>query len=608
MCNVLINRCLAVVPLFLSLALLSIDAQALNIYSGEYYFDNSKLRFETVRLVVGNVNRDFTAVYNMEPVDGTQWWKVVIDSDVKDLTYFTFVETDMEEGVFEVKISVFLDILSNLNPNLRRTGLKSQTNIVDDPKAQHWVYCPYNNAAMSDGYWRPDYSYDATVSGSLPVVWLNTQDSVTISSKDHYINGTLWIEDDENPLGSSEQPLTIEVKGRGNWTWRNSFKKPYKVKFASQQSPLGLDRSRHFILMAHCEDISGYLRNTTGYEMSRLMGMPYSPSETPVELVLNGEYMGLYFLSEKIRVESGRVDIVEQSDMETIPDNVTGGWLLELSDDGNKVIQQHQGNDPANPEFCFVTQSPEVLSNEQRNYIRNLIARVDSCIFVPDKNDRGWEQLVDIVTLARFYIIHEVMENVEAFSGSLFMYKDLGWDEKLMFGPVWDFDNSYFQDNTTGDHFIFDYPSQFPFLWIKELLKFPRFQQQVRAEWAKFNRDQVLQGVVDHAWQWRELLPVAEAQDAMRWPMYASTHGPEKPVQYLEVLARKVQWLNQQWGNATTTGDVNGDGVVTASDVIDLLDYLLNSRDIPGYNYDISGDGVVTTHDLVVLYQCLLGL
>ena len=608
MCKVLINRCLAVVPLFISLALLSIDAQALNIYSGEYYFDNSKLRFETVRLVVGNVNRDFTAVYNMEPVDGTQWWKVVIDSDVKDLNYFTFVETDMEEGVFEVKISVFLDILSNLNPNLRRTGLKSQTNIVDDPKAQHWVYCPYNNAAMSDGYWRPDYSYDATVSGSLPVVWLNTQDSVTISSKDHYINGTLWIEDDKNPLGSSEQPLTIEVKGRGNWTWRNSFKKPYKVKFASQQSPLGLDRSRHFILMAHCEDISGYLRNTTGYEMSRLMGMPYSPSEVPVELVLNGDYVGLYFLCEKVRVESGRVDIMEQSDLEMIPDNVTGGWLLELTDDGNKVIQQHQGNDPANPEFCFVTQSPEVLSNEQRNYIRNLIARVDSCIFVPDKNDRGWEQLVDIVTLARFYIIHEVMENVEAFSGSLFMYKDLGWDEKLMFGPVWDFDNSFFQESTTGDHFIFDYPSQFPFLWIKELLKFPRFQQQVRAEWAKFNRDQVLQGVVDHAWQWRELLPVAEAQDAMRWPMYASTHGPEKPVQYIEVLARKVQWLNQQWGNATTTGDVNGDGVVTASDVIDLLDYLLNSRDIPGYNYDISGDGVVTTHDLVVLYQCLLGL
>ena len=108
MCKVLINRCLAVVPLFLSLALLSIDAQALNIYSGEYYFDNSKLRFETVRLVVGNVNRDFTAVYNMEPVDGTQWWKVVIDSDVKDLTYFTFVETDMEEGVFEVKLVCFL--------------------------------------------------------------------------------------------------------------------------------------------------------------------------------------------------------------------------------------------------------------------------------------------------------------------------------------------------------------------------------------------------------------------------------------------------------------------------------------------------------------------
>ena len=601
-----LSRFAAALLVLLMMGMCCATARAVNFTAGEYYYDNSKLKFSQVRLVIGNVSSDYTRVYDMTPVPGRQWWQVTIDSEVSNLDYFTFVESDIPAGVHSVRLHMFLDSLSKAaSGEFRRTNLKASTNIVDDPLAEHWVYYPLNDSKLSDGYWRTDYSSDAVVSGTLPVIYLNTQDSVPILNKDQYIAGSLWIDDETMPLGTGSDLLPIEVKGRGNWTWKYSLKKPYRIKFATKQSPLGLDRSRHFVLLSHNEDYSGYLRNAMGFELSRRLEMPYTPREVPVELVINGEYLGLYFLCEKIRVESGRVDIMEQADMEVIPDNVTGGWLLELTSNGNVVIDQYQNNDPANPRFAFVTQSPEVLSTVQRTYIHDLLARADSCVYVPNKDDGGWEQILDINTLARFYVIHEVMENVEAFSGSLFMYKDLGWDEKLMFGPVWDFDNSFFQESTTSDHFLFDYDTPYPFLWIKELLKFPSLQQQLRMVWREFCVNHVLDSLIDCAWQWRDLVGGAEQQDRLRWHQYASTHGPEKPAEFLDVIAKKVAWLNAQWGERA---DVNMDGDVTAADVMAIYNYLLDGDQQYRFGADLDGDGTVTAIDITIIYNYLLNL
>ena len=579
---------------------------ALDLMPGNYYFDNTKQQFTQVKMIVGCVTRPFTQVYDMEHVTDREWWHTSLDTGVFDLNYFVFVETDVAEGSYNTRLNLFLDSLKTANnDSLRRTSLCAKSEI-DWSISPRWVFYPINDRLLSNGYWRPDYSYNATTSGTLPVVFLNTKDSVTISSKTSYIDGSLWIDDASQPLGSSLEPLPIEVKGRGNWSWENSNKKPYKIKFADKQSPLGLDRSRHFVLLAHHNDFSGYLRNTIGFEMSRLLNMPYTPTQVPVELVLNGDYVGLYFLCEKIRVESGRVDIMEQADMEQIPDNATGGWLLELADDGNIVIDQYQNNDPANSRFTICTQSPEVLSTVQRNYIHDLIARADSCIYVSNKKDQGWEQILDINTLARFYVIHEVMENVEAFSGSLFMYKDLGWDEKLMFGPVWDFDNSFFQERTTSDHFIFDYDTHYPFLWIKELLKFPRFKLQVRKVWREFCDNHILDQLIDCAWQWRALIADAEQQDRLRWHAYASSHTADKPQQFLDVISTKAAWLSTKWD---IKGDVNMDGAVTATDLYNLYFYLLSSRlgNACYVDGDVNGDGNITVADLIALCEILLG-
>lgn len=583
----------------------SAGVYALDFKAGEYYFDNSKLHFNNVKMVMGG--DDSVVVRDMMPQQSVPWLCSSLSMDVTNLKGFCFINSTIDAGTYYESLDNFLERVAASSANFRQT--KVRESIGREP--QHligWVFCPLNDFEISDGYWRTQDSYNIQPSLTVPLIHINTQDGVTIADKENYIDATFWLDncgiEGYESMGSEEEPLSIEIKGRGNYTWRESYKKPYKIKFAQKQMPLGLDHSKHFILKPDFMDWSGYLRNETGFEISRQLGMPYTTRQYPVELVLNGEYQGLYFLCEKIRVENGRVDIIEQQDNETNPDNVTGGWLLELGYEDNQVIAQFQGNDPSNSWFAFMAESPEFLSQVQRDYIHDFIFQADSCLFVTDKTDTGWEQYFDINSMARFYVIHEVMENVEAFSGSLFMYKDWGEDQKLKFGPVWDFDNSGF--NTTGDHFIFQYDTFFSFLWIEEFLKFPHFQQVVRQVWREFKNNDVLSKINEHAAQWRSLIIAAEDCDKVRWRTYASIHPEEYVTDYLNLIARKVAWLDEQW--SVPVGDVNCDGHVNSVDVTVLYSYLLGDDDSSSYRYtcDVDGDGHISSVDITAIYNILL--
>lgn len=576
---------------------------ALGFKAGIYYFDNSKLKFSNVKMVLGN--NSTTYVYDMVLPGDNDRYKGRLNQDISDITGFCFIDSEKESGTYNQGLQDFLDECDTTETAFRQTKVLRSLNTWAEVTG--WVFCPLNDGPPSDGYWRPISSYNVEPSHTVPLVYINTQDSMPIISKDYYINGELWIDncgvDGFESLGSDDAPLLIEIKGRGNYTW-TCLKKPYKIKFAKKQSPLGLDNSKHFVLKPDCDDWSGYLRNETGFETSRQLGMPYTTRQYPVELILNGEYEGIYFLCEKIRVESGRVDIMEQNDNDTNPENVTGGWLIEKGGNGAWINAQYQNNDPDESFYYFSSESPELLSQEQLDYITPLLQRIDSLIFVPDKNDTAWENYLDINTLARYYVIQEVMESVESFSGSLFMYKDWGEDEKFKFGPVWDFDCSTYANGTTGDHFIFEYETEFTFLWIKELLKFPHFQQKIRMVWKEFMANDVLSKILTHAHQWRNIVKDAETRDSQRWPFLASVHPEELTTQYLDIISRKVEWLNEQW--SVPEGDVNCDGVVTAYDVTCIYNYLLNGDDFYQITCDVDGNGEITAHDITTLYNILL--
>ena len=589
---------------FALLLLLFQAATAMNFDAGVYHFDNRKVKFQSVRFVAGNDSKHTTIVYDMLAETGKEWWQFRLNETLTDVDYYAFIESDMPADTIMMTPRLFMDSLKN--EGIRSTMLKESYAWAYNYPG--WVFCPVFNVPDCDGYWRPVNSYDGVPSRTVPIIHINTQDSVDIATKEYY-PGKMWIDNCDiegyESLGTDAEPLDMEIKGRGNWTWLTSHKKPYKIKFAEKQSPLGLDKSKHFVLRVDTQDWSGYLRNETGFEVSRLLNMPYTTTQLPVEVILNGEYMGMYLFCEHIRVEKGRVDIVDQKDNETDPENITGGWLLETRGYESTAYHQYENNDPNGLHYFLESHTPEVLSEAQSNYLATLISKTDSCIFVADKDDQGWEQYIDINSLARFYVIHEIMENVESFDGSLFMYKDRGDSTKLQFGPVWDFDNSY-PDGTTQDRFILNY-TYYPFLWIDEIVKFPRFQQEVRAVWKEFCDINGLAKIKTHAAQWREMLLDAEQHDKIRWRTYASAHGENLPNDYLNKLSLKVMWLNKQWSTALP-GDVNGDERVNVSDITTLVNMILGVTEMNQVYADVNGDGRVNVSDVTALIYIILGI
>ncbi len=394
-------------------------------------------------------------------------------------------------------------------------------------------------------------------SGTMPVLYINTEGHRNIDSKEEYLHADWWLDamgiEGYESIGSPEAPLGMVIKGRGHYTWDNFDKKSFRIKFDAKQAPLGMKENRHFCLLAHADDHLAKLKNTMGFELSRRLGLAYTPAQEPVEVVLNGQYIGLYFLADKIRVGKNRVNIEEQPDMETNPAVITGGWLLELNDfDGTVIYVQEHYMDGWSWEdmLCFLSLSPENLSSAQKNYIQNFLTDANVAIQTDDLSSTEWEKYIDLDSLINYYIVGEIMDDIEHFAGSCYMHKHRGDSTRLIFGPVWDFGNSFTREAHYGPdsvgHFIYEQPSFIKSHWIEEMAKFPHFQQVLRDRWNEFYGSGFngldIDAVIDEC---VERIRPAYESDVARWP---DNDIDNQKSDFKRYIHAKIDWLQSQWG------------------------------------------------------------
>lgn len=131
-------------------------------------------------------------------------------------------------------------------------------------------------------------------SGTLPILYINTEDSQEIDQKEKYINANWWLEtygiEGYESIGTSQNPEKMGIRGRGNTSWRHDGQKPYKIKLDKKTSLLGMGKNKHWALLTRVKRWELY-SEILAFEMGRQLEMPFVPEVRPIEVVLNGNYI-----------------------------------------------------------------------------------------------------------------------------------------------------------------------------------------------------------------------------------------------------------------------------------------------------------------------------
>lgn len=374
------------------------------------------------------------------------------------------------------------------------------------------------------------------VSGTLPVMYIDTEEHKPITSKTVYLPGVYRLDpsgcEGVEAIGSEAEPLLLQIRGRGHSSWR-AEKKPYKIKLDKKTAIMGMAKNKHWALLKPSENI------VAGMEMGRLMNFRWTPDFRPVEVVLNGDYIGLYFLTETIRIDENRVNIYEQQDGETDPALIKGGWLVEV----DNYRDDCQITVPENSSWNLTIKyhSPEELSGAQKQWLTDEFKAINAAIYTPDKTSVEWEKYIDVKSMARYFVLQEVMDNPDGFHGSFYLHKDLGDDARWVAGPIWDL-VCY---NRQKKDYTFRLEVHYGFIphWIGELMKYENFRRSVREVWAEVNPDRLGQiyDAID-----RIVLPLDKAWscDCERWGEDPTQTTQLRADRIKNALRRNIEWFD----------------------------------------------------------------
>ncbi|MCR5823442.1 MAG: CotH kinase family protein [Lachnospiraceae bacterium] len=311
--------------------------------------------------------------------------------------------------------------------------------------------------------------------GKMPVLWITTETKEDVTSRDEYIKGTIKADFAKENYFLPE--TVIDIRGRGNGTW-NFEKKSYKIKFEEKLNLLnvGEGKAKKWVLLANMCDQT-LLRNYVALNFgASLPGIDYMPACRSVVVYLNGEYRGVYLLTEQIEEKKHKVRL-DMSDLETSTDI---GYLFEMSYYADDVVFN-----AANRNFKLksdLSQNPS-LASKQLTYIRDYVEECYTAVRSGKKDEI--EKLIDIDSLVDTYLLEETIKNLDCGWDSFNMYKDAGG--KLFFGPAWDFDLSL----GNGDEGT-EYPTDFyaalnlkgqSNLWFFNCMKQKWFREIVREHW-----------------------------------------------------------------------------------------------------------------------------
>lgn len=212
----------------------------------------------------------------------------------------------------------------------------------------------------------------------------------------------------------------VEIKGRGNSTW-GMDKRPYQIKFDHKVDLLGMGRAKKWVLLANFWDVS-QLRNDVALKLAEMLDMEYTTRGRYVELEIDGDYRGLYYLMHKVDIGKGSVDLRDPL-----------GVLVELDN-------LHQENCYWSEKGACLTLKDAVNEDMQEVGMNAFVEDFSLLEAAAEVGDYATvESVIDVESWAKYFLLSEFTVNPDAYATSWFLYKD-GEEDKIHAGPAWDYD------------------------------------------------------------------------------------------------------------------------------------------------------------------------
>lgn len=344
---------------------------------------------------------------------------------------------------------------------------------------------PYGNNYKVDVNWLTD------IQNAVPRIDIDIDGGQFVTSKDYYLNAKFRI----TGYGIYENfEDSVKIKGRGNSSWSYS-KKPYRLKFAEKVKPFGLTKGKSWVLLANAQ-IGSLMANAIAMKIGQMAGAEYTNHIVPVELYMNGQYMGSYMFTEKVGLANNSVDVDEDT-----------GYLLELdsnSDDEYKFYSKSY-NLPVFVKEPDLYDSSTPNAEARKRTIPEQFNELCNALYQGEEIDN----MADMGTLANFILANDLALNQEmGHPKSIFMFKE---DEnnsgaKYKFGPIWDFDwgfgyengNNYCYSGTTSNLLNSGMSGKSGYRFFEDLMNLESFKKHYYKAWVEFINNNSIDELLDY--------------------------------------------------------------------------------------------------------------
>lgn len=350
--------------------------------------------------------------------------------------------------------------------------------------------------------------------------------------------------------GSSTQ--VSEKKQYGLTTLKNDDKSNNNVNL------LGLPRENDWILNGMVFD-TALIRDYLSYNLSRQIG-EYASRTVYCEVVINGNYRGLYVLQEKIKADENRVNIIKIGVNDNSYPEVTGGYITksDKTTGGDPVAWTLPSWFGTPVDFIHELPKPKNVTVQQNDYIRNQFRLLQATSIAGDASPvTGFPSIIDITSFIDFILLNELASNADGYMYSTFFHKDR--NGKLRAGPIWDFDLTY-----GNDLFFWGYDRSRTNVWQlsnrendgarfwKELFENPAFRCHAAKRWNRltesgqpFNQA-VIESFIDRT---VETIREAAGREYGRWGQKADHSRLIADLKLF--ISRRIAWISANIGSSS---------------------------------------------------------